>query len=114
MKIIAKFDESCYPPLLSLSIFDAPHRRAHRRVIEQYREFLFVAFEAAGIATPIKSEIDLYVFFVNPTSTDNDNLLTALFRAMDGKALHGPGLIVDDGLIEDTRIRKFWPQRKAP
>jgi hypothetical protein len=112
MKIIAKLDEKKFPPILRLVIYDAPHRRMHYKIIQEYRGFLRAACVAAGIATPIDHPIDLYVNFVNPTSPDSDNLLTALYRAMDGKTMRGPGILTDDGLINHDRIWKFFPPPK--
>lgn len=112
MKIIAKLDDKKFPPILRLVVYDAPHRRMHYKIIQQYREFLRKACDAAGIETPIDHPIDLYVNFVNPTSPDSDNLLTALYRALDGKTMRGPGILIDDGLINHDRIWKFFPPAK--
>lgn len=112
MKIIASLDTAPHPPMLKLSVHDAPHRRMHHKVIQQYREFLVAACMRAGIAMPIEDVIDLNVIFVNPASPDNDNLLTALYQAMDGKTLKGPSVLVDDSLIDAVHIRKLWPQGK--
>ena len=109
MKIIAKLDERKFPPILRLVVYDAPHRRMHYRIIQAYREDIRKACTAAGIVTPIDHPVDLYVNFVNPSSPDSDNLLTALYRALDGKTLRPPGILVDDGLIVHDRICKFWP-----
>jgi hypothetical protein len=112
MKIIVKLDDQRFPPILRLVIYDAPHRRVHHRVIDEYRVFLQKAVARAGIKTPIDHPIDLYVNFVNPTSPDSDNLLTALYRALDGKTGKGPGILTDDGLINHDRIWKFFPPAK--
>jgi len=112
MKIIAKLDDKRFPPILRLVIYDAPHRRVHHRIIQEYRGFLHKAFATAKIATPIDHPIDLYVNFVNPTSPDSDNLLTALYRAMDGKTMKGPGILTDDALVNHDRIWKFFPPAK--
>jgi hypothetical protein len=112
MKIIAKLDERKFPPIFRLVIYDAPHRRVHWRIIQEYRGFLRDACTRAGILTPMDHPIDLYVNFVNPTSPDSDNLLTALYRAMDGKTMKGPGILTDDGLINHDRIWKFFPPPK--
>lgn len=109
MKIIAKLDEAVFPPILSFVIYDAPHYRMHKRIIQQYRDFLRNACTRAGILTPIDYPIDLYVTFVNPCSPDNGNIYLALERAMDGKTLKPPGIVLDDAQIADTRIRKFLP-----
>lgn len=112
MKIIVKLDEKRFPPILRLVIYDAPHRRVHWRIIQDYREQILRACDAAKIETPIDYPIDLYVNFVFPTSPDSDNLLTALYRALDGKTMQGPGVLTDDGLINHDRIWKFFPPVK--
>lgn len=112
MKIIAKLDQQRFPPILRLVIYDAPHRRVHHRIIQEYRGFLREACTKANILTPIDHPIDLYVNFVYPTSPDSDNLLTALYRAMDGKTMKGPGILTDDGLVNHDRIWKFFPPAK--
>lgn len=113
MKIIVKFERDRFPfPLLRLVIYDAPHRRVHWRILQQYREELRKAFIAAGITDMIREPIDYSINFVNPTSPDNDNLLTALHRAMDDKALIKPGLIADDGLLQSIReFNKFFTMK---
>jgi Holliday junction resolvase RusA-like endonuclease len=85
----------------------------HHAVIQRYRDDLQRAFNAAGIPMPIEHPIDLSVLFVNPTSPDIDNLLTALLRALDGKTLRGPSCLADDGLISKATVSKFYPGRKA-
>src|SRR5712675_21510 len=71
-------------PLMRLYIHDAPHRRMHMRTIQQFREVIRTAVQKAGFNTPIAYPIELSVVFVNPSSPDLDNLLTALFHAFDG------------------------------
>ena len=112
MKVIAHYTATSFPPLLSLSIHDAPHRRMHIRTIQQYREFIRIACDAAGIRTPIDVPIDLDVLFCNPSSPDMDNLLTALFQALDGSTLKKPGILVDDELVQRVRMSKLWPPKK--
>lgn len=119
MKIIAKLDEQKFPPILRLVIYDAPHRRiggdnerVYIRIINDYRNDIRAACDRAGIKTPIDYPIDLYMNFVHPTSPDSDNLLTALYRALDGKTGKGPGILGDDGLINHDRIWKFFPPPK--
>jgi hypothetical protein len=101
MRVVAKLDYTKPTPQLSLSIFGAPHRRMHVAVIRQYREELRRACTEAGIKTPIDGVIDLWLLFVDPTSPDYDNLLCALYQAMDCKTLNGtgktPGILTDDG-----------------
>ena len=112
MKVIAQYVATAHPPLLSLYIHDAPHRRMHFRTIQQYREFIRQACTDAGIVTPIDVPVDLDVLFCNPSSPDMDNLLTALFQALDGATLKGPGILTDDGLIQRVRMSKMWPPKK--
>jgi Holliday junction resolvase RusA-like endonuclease len=111
MKIIVRYDRKEFPPVLSLIIYDAPHRRMHHAVITQYRGFLREAMAEAGIGMPINYPIDLQVNFVNPSSPDLDNLIMALFRAMDGKTLKGLGILSDDGLIQKVTAMKFFNQK---
>jgi Holliday junction resolvase RusA-like endonuclease len=84
----------------------------HHAVITQYRGFLREAMAEAGIGMPINYPIDLQVNFVNPSSPDLDNLIMALFRAMDGKTLKGLGILSDDGLIQKVTAMKFFNQPK--
>jgi Holliday junction resolvase RusA-like endonuclease len=112
MKIIVRYDRKEFPPVLSLIVYDAPHRRMHHAVITQYRGFLREAMAEAGIGMPINYPIDLQVNFVNPSSPDLDNLIMALFRAMDGKTLKGLGILSDDGLIQKVTAMKFFNQPK--
>jgi len=103
MKVIAQKVEQSGPPLFRLYIHNAPHRRMHRAVIQQYREKLRPAFMKLGEPLPIDYPIELSVVFVNPTSPDLDNLLMSLFQALDGKTLKKPGVLVDDRLIQVIR-----------
>jgi len=48
MKIIAQYAGTAHPPVLSLYIHDAPHRRMHIRVIERYRADLRGALVAGA------------------------------------------------------------------
>lgn len=108
MRAVVKMTKKLHEPhLLQMYIHGAPHRRAHIAVIRQYREKLREAFEAAKITTPIKYPVDLWLMFVDPCSPDYDNLLTALYQAMDNKTLTGqgrtPGLLADDGNVGTIR-----------
>ena len=97
-------------PLLRLYVHGAPHRRQHTAVIERYRDELVAAARAAGIPVPIDHRVALWVLFVNPCSPDYDNILTGLFRAMDGKAHRKPTLLKDDGLVAlIDRLAVFYP-----
>lgn len=111
MKIIVRYERKDFPPLLSLVIYDAPHRRMHHAMITQYRGFLREAMAEAGVGMPISYPIDLQVNFVNPSSPDLDNLIMALFRALDGKTLKGNGILADDGLIQKVTMTKFFNQK---
>jgi len=110
MKIKVHLNREAQPlPLLSFVIYDAPHKRVHWRVLQRYREELRRAFRRAGIFDMIDEPVDYQMNFIDPTSPDNDNLLTALHRALDDKALIKPGLIADDSLLQGIRgFYKFW------
>jgi hypothetical protein len=86
-------------PVLRLFAFGAPHRRAHRKLLELYRKELYKAAKNSGIQTPIKHNVELLVTFIDPTSPDLDNLLVATFQALDGKCGKGPTVLADDELI---------------
>lgn len=101
--IVERVTQRLLAPLLRLSIHDAPHRRMHIKVIQRYRDELRKAFHAAEILTPIDYPVELSVLFVNPCSPDLDNLLTALYQAMDGATLKPPGILVDDRLVQVIR-----------
>jgi hypothetical protein len=109
MRCIVEFHGQMHPPLLRLYVHGAPHRRQHVAVIHRYRDELVAAGRAAGLVLPIRHEIDLKVTFINPCSPDLDNLIVALYRAMDGTSHAAPTLLDDDGLIQDVRMGKFFP-----
>ena len=109
MRVIAKMEGSTVPATLHLIVHGAPHRRMHVRMIQQYREEIRRACDAAGIHTPIDTTVDLSALFIDPTSPDYDNLLTALYQAMDGATLKGPGILTDDSLIGTVRrLAKYF------
>jgi hypothetical protein len=112
MKIIASYAATADPPLLSLAIHDAPHRRMHRKIIDQYRKFIFDACLRAGMEMPIRHPIDIYVLFVDPSSTDLGNAYLALEQALDDKTLTKPGIVLDDSLIQKVTMLKFYPGGK--
>lgn len=85
-------------------IHNAPHRRAHRAMLKQYREELWAAWRAAGRVDTIITDIDLVATFINPTGPDLDNLLTALFQALDGKTGKGFTILSDDRLISRVEM----------
>jgi hypothetical protein len=109
MKIIAKYLPMLDPPLLQLWIHDAPHRRMHVKVIQQYRVFLHAAISKAGADLPIQHDIDLDVLFVNPATPDLGNAYLALEQALDDKTLTKPGIVVDDSQIQKVTMAKFFP-----
>jgi Holliday junction resolvase RusA-like endonuclease len=109
MQCVVKYFAKEHPPLLQLSIHDAPHRRMHVATIQRYRDELKQACSVAGIPIPISEPIDLSVIFVNPSSPDLDNLLTALYQALDGKTLKGSSVLTDDGLVSKATVSKFYP-----
>ena len=112
MKIIASYAATADPPLLSLAIHDAPHRRMHIKTIQQYRGFIREAMAKIGVTKPIDVPIDLHVFFVNPSTPDLGNAYLALEQALDGATLKGPGIVTDDGLIQKVTMSKFFPGGK--
>lgn len=106
MRVIASMDgkpNKYCPVLFKLIVHGAPHRRMHVKVIQKYREEIRKACDAAGIVTPIDTTVDLMVHFIDPCSPDYDNLLCALYQAMDGATLKPPGILVDDKLIGTIR-----------
>lgn len=86
-------------PVLRLYIHGAPHRRMHRAVLALYRKELYAAAKSTKVQMPIRHNVELVVTFINPTGPDLDNLIVALFQAMDGKCGKGPTILVDDRLI---------------
>ena len=103
MRVIAKIDGKKVPALFTLIIHGAPHRRMHVKVIQAYRDEIRKACDAAKIHTPIDTTVDLSVHFIDPCSPDYDNLLCALYQAMDGATLKPPGILTDDKLIGTIR-----------
>jgi hypothetical protein len=99
MRTIIECDERTSPITLRMYIHHAPHRRAHRETLERYRVSLWEAWKAAGRSDTIRVHVDLSATFINPTSPDLDNLLTALFQALDGKTGRGPTILADDRLV---------------
>jgi hypothetical protein len=99
MRVIAEYDPRQPTPLLRFYIHGAPHRRIHQAVLRQYRKAIWEAGKEAKIPAPLRCNVELSATFINPTSTDLDNLLVALFQALDGKCGQGPTLLVDDRQI---------------
>jgi len=86
MRVIAEYDADQATPLLRFFIHGAPHRRIHQAVLKQYRRALWDAGREAQIAAPLVNNVELSATVISPTSRpDLDNLLTALFQALDGK-----------------------------
>jgi hypothetical protein len=104
MRTILECDDKVSPIVLRMYIHDAPHRRAHREMLRLYRIALWEAWKAAGRVDTIKADVELSVTFINPTSCDLDNLLTALFQALDGKTGKGPTILADDRLVSYVRM----------
>jgi len=82
--------------LLRFFIHGAPHRRSHQAVLKQYRRALWDGGREAQI--PVNN-VEPSAIVISPTSPDLDNLLTALFQALDGKCGQGPTLVADDRQI---------------
>lgn len=104
MRVILEYDGAKAPPVLCAYVHSAPHRRVHQAVLRTYREAIWEAWKAAGRADTIKTPIELTVTFINPTGPDLDNLLTALFQALDGKTGKGPTVLADDRLISYVKM----------
>lgn len=109
MRAIVSIDGKTVPATLNIILHGAPHRRMHIRMIQQLREEIRRACDAAGIPTPIDTTVDLSVLWIDPTSPDYDNLLMALYQAMDGATLKGPGILTDDSNIGTIkRLAKYF------
>ena len=104
MRTIIECDETTQPTSLRMFVHMAPHRRADREVLRRYRHELWKAWNAAGRVDTISAPVDLSVTFINPTGPDLDNLLVALFQALDGKTGKGPTILVDDRLISFVKM----------
>jgi hypothetical protein len=111
MKVIAKYHALYDPPLLQLSIFDAPHRRMHIKTIQVYRKILYEAIRKTSVGRylPIQFPIDLEILFVSPSSTDLGNSYLALEQALDHTTLTKPGIVEDDSLIQKVTMTKYFP-----
>jgi len=84
---------------LQFFIHGAPHRRVHRAVLAKYREELWKAALDAGIKHTINHTVTVSANFIDPTGPDLDNLIVALWQALDGKTGKGPTILADDRLI---------------
>ena len=78
----------------------------HRAVFDEYRKALIKECEAIGIKLPIRHEIDLKVYFINPTSPDCGNTYLTFEMCLDGKSRKG--VITDDGLIGSMDVKKMY------
>lgn len=106
MKIFAEYKKDCQPPALVLYIHGAPHRRMHRAVFDQYRKMLIKECEAIGMRLPIRHEIELRVYYINPTSPDFGNIYLALEMCMDGRSRRG--IVSDDSLIDSVVLKRMY------
>jgi hypothetical protein len=115
MKCILEIDNEPFPALLKLFIFGAPHVRQMDQtpsgiwLLQTYRSELIASAKKIQLKTPIDYPIDLYALFIDPTTPDLDNLIMALYQAMDAKAFKGPSLLSDDGMIQKVTMSKFYP-----
>lgn len=82
----------------------------HVKVIQQYRVFLYNAIVKTGVDLPIKHDIDLDIFFVNPATPDLGNAYLALEQALDNATLTKPGIVEDDSQIQKVTMAKFFNQ----
>lgn len=117
MKIIMEYDEASYPPLLTMYVHGAPHKRQHRAMFQSYRDKIAEVARAERIKFPIRHPLDLVVLFVDPVSPDLDHTLEALFIALDGavkfKGSKTPPLLASDDLIHKVTMSKFYPCEKT-
>lgn len=97
MRVRLQYDH--HRRLLTVNVRGAPHRRIHRKVLDQYRVEIWRAAQEAGLDRTMSHNISLSALFVDPTGPDLDNLLVALFQALDGKTGKGPTLLKDDRQI---------------
>ena len=97
MRCILKYDHA--KRLLTVFAHQAPHRREHRETLKRYRAAIWEAAQAIGLTEPITHNINLSVTFIDPNGPDLDNLIVALFQALDGKCGQGPTLLKDDRQI---------------
>ena len=80
-----------------------------KAVLARYRKELWTAAKAIDLPMPIHHHIELWVTFINPTGPALDNLLTALFQALDGKCGRGPTVLADDRLIVFVKMGLMFP-----
>lgn len=108
MRVVIDYDAKANPPLLTMYVHDAPHRRMHVATIQKYREIINAAAKKIGIEFPIPHSVDLKVLFINPSSPDLGNIYLALERALDNKTLKKPALLEDDSLISQVKMTKLF------
>lgn len=104
MRCIVEYDPAPHPPVLKFYIHGAPHRRIHKKILEQYREEIWEAAQHAGIRETISHPVELTVVFINPTGPDIGNIYLALEQALDGKTGVGPTILEDDRLVSAAKI----------
>lgn len=109
MKIVVSYDKKSFPPVLRMSIHDAPHRRMHYRVIQRFREELYAACVSANVPVPLDEPTDVELIFVNPASPDPGGSYMAWEQAVDGRTLQGPAVFTDDGLIQKITMIRLFP-----
>lgn len=108
MRVIMEYDPKLHPPVLKFYIHGAPHRRAHRATIEQYRKHLFAACQISGVQMPINNPVDMVVLFISPTSPDLGNSYLALERALDGSTTETYKILSDDSLVQRVVMSKIY------
>jgi Holliday junction resolvase RusA-like endonuclease len=114
MRVVAEYYTGT-PPLVRLFIQGAPHRRMHPAVIRELRHQVWWELWQKGVSLPIAHPVDLEVTFLDPTSPDLDNLLMALYRALDGSRLKERDRLVlmDDGLVQKVTMSKVYVNRRS-
>lgn len=114
MKIIADYKHQMPLPHLTLYIHGAPGIRVHRAVLQAYREDLRKVLLRMSLPIPISYYIELTAHFIDPETPDLDNLIMALYTALDGKSLKKPGILVDDSLIQGLHAFPNYQQTELP
>ena len=110
MKIVVKYFPEQHPPLLSLSIHDAPHRREHIATLRRYRQALYDACKSIGMSLPLEHPIDMHVMFVEPSSPDLGGSYIALEQCMDGKTMSKENAVLaDDSLLSKVTMSTYFP-----
>jgi Holliday junction resolvase RusA-like endonuclease len=108
VRSIVEFDPRPMPPVLRVYVHGAPHRRIHPAVLAEYRKALWEAYLAGGQTRTLEGPIDLVATFIDPTGPDLDNLITALFQALDGKSGKGPTILRDDKQISSVKMSNLF------